>query len=624
MKGAGQQLDQMMDAKVPNADLATIRQQALEQSKQWIYDPEFRTEMQQLNTRFGVDAQFLELSKKLNQVFHSPQGSMDVYAGARYNKALVDPELSGLSKAEFIAKHKLNSTQVQAEQLMGELYETYGKRFGIDDTRFITNYLNHYRIYGDPMDLTGLDMYTRGIEDGNKRQFVSNMVRTGEILNYERDPMRAFDNYIRAGVKADRLYPAIDASDAAMKGELAKIPSKDTRDALTQRYVEYTSALTGALNLDQRGAAAIMMQHLKNLGLDDAHIVAKMNESPVLNTVLNWTNASVMGGRLMMALRDTNDAITKYYTLHGAARTKNFLKKAFTAEQLERLKEQGIVKSTTFEEMYDPGSLQPSAQNKAGSIAHKAAEIGFKLSGQGMVYERVQAAAYVENREFISKTLLKLSRKQITKEAAYADLFINKHDAVTAQKFDEFVSAGKMEAATHFLAQEETHVISGLFGLGNQPAGARSTFGRLFGQLGSYSIANRSFYWKIASKGTPKEIARTMARYSVTQGALLATGAAAGLNLSRWMVTPLSFVFTGGPLIDLTKNVVAAGQAVAGSDQQRDYAFRQLSRQGWLAVPFGYAIRDLYRAWEMFDTEPQAQPQQVVGQAFGVPPLNIR
>jgi hypothetical protein len=603
-----------------DAQVLQIRKDIMSRQSAWQLDPAYQTELAQLKERFGVTPVFEQGANMVDQLFHSPTGSMDVYAGARYYRALVDPDISGLSKADFITRHGLNQDQVMAADQLGMLMDEFGKQFGIDDSRFLTNFLNHYRIYGDPMDLTGLDYYTRGLADGNQRRFASDMVRTGEILNYERDPMRAFDNYIRAGTKSQHLYPALDAADEAIKGELKKIAAKDTRDQLTQRWVEYSSALTGALNLDQRSAASIMMKHLKNLGLDDASVVAKMNESPALNTVLNWVNSSIMGGRVMMALRDTNDAIMKYYTLHGAARTKNFLKKGVTGEQLEQLKRDGIVKSTSFEEMYDPGSLQPSVQNKIGSASHKAAEIGFKLSGQGYTYERIQAAAYLENREFIGKKVLDLSRGLIDKDRAYSDLFINKHDAVVATRFDELVSNQKYEAATHFLAQEEAHLVSGLFGLGNQPQGARTTFGRLYGQLGSYSIANKSFYWKIGMKGTGKEVARTLTRYAMSQSALHLTGLSMGLNLSRWMVTPLSFVFTGGPLLSLAENTVAAGQAVFGTEQQQDYANRQLGRQGWLTVPFGYAIRDVYKAWEMYDTEPNANPFHVGAQALGVPP----
>lgn len=586
--------------------------------------PEYMEARQQLIDLHRGDKDFLTAVEGFDGIH--PQFGVskvgDIYGATRYTDALREPDKFGLSRSEYAQKHGMTAKEVQAAIAVENWYKKAAREFGVPEYRQLNNYVNHYRQYGDVENPAEILKFAQGIENEGVREFASNMVRTGEIINYQNDPLQAMQSYIRAYVKNKELYPTIDKSHKVVMKEKMKIADPDKQQQFGRNWADVESILTGKGTLEQKAAMAVKRKQLIESGMSEADAVMLASQTNALDTFMNLSNASLMGGRLVMSLRDGNDAIMKKFIFHGMHRTVRMLSQDVMSEKsLLWLKENGIITESDFASIYDPTVINktPSGMIAAGSKA--AATWGYRFSGQGQLNIRVQAAASLEAIEFSLPIIEDILHRRITKEEGYKKLKLYQHDEFVKKAVDKAIAGGQSGPAVKAIAFAERDRMSGQFGMGVAPVGSGTVFGRLFGQMGTWSIQNRSILMKLATKGemTMAERGGVYARYAISQAAVGLAAKTLGVNLSSWILSPASLVFLGGPAVDVGKSIIAEARAeLGGTDVQKDYARRQIRRNARIVLPGGYALSDIEKAYELA-TEGSGFDFRPLLQAVGVP-----
>lgn len=585
------------------------------ESAKYLQDPNYHAELQQLDAEANIASgnslgDYQTVADAISTIEGGQEGANTLYAATRLWSVMRNPELN-LTRAEYAAKYKMTPEMLKLGEFTNDMYAELGDKFGVNSDRRMVGYLNHLRNWGDPLDPTFAQSVADGMDDAGMRRFVSDMLRTGETVNYVKNPIHALDAYIRTGAKVP-LMQTLDKWDKATAIELKRISNKDVQSQVAQRLFDYEDALLGRPELTEKAARGIAQRFFEKLGLEKgvvdklvlAQDVAKRMESKSsgMDTTINLTSASLLGARPVMALRDLVDATSKFFILHGAERTSKVISiftDKITPQTYEALIRSGAIIDAEFRDVYNPATA-PVKPGPINAFSQQAADLAFRSSFQPQTFKRLQAAIYLETRKLAISLINDVVVGKITKQQAYDKLYMNSWDKATRNAFDNLVGNGSVDQAAHMLGVNESQRIAGVTGMGNAPQGAGTSVGRVFNQLGSWTIANRSIYMRMFSRGTASEVRGAVVRYGISQGAIALAGATFGFNMSRWFMTPMSFMFTGGPLIDAAKTAAAVATAYSGGGEaQKNYAINQLKQAALLPVPFGYAARGMYRGAQL-------------------------
>lgn len=112
-----------------------------------------------------------------------------------------------------------------------------------------------------------------------------------------------------------------------------------------------------------------------------------------------------------------------------------------------------------------------------------------------------------------------------------------------------------------------------------------------------------------------------MAIYNATT---FATGKVLGFDMWRWVQTPATMLFVGGPAVGLMSDVASLGQTLGADESKRKYT---LSRMGQyipqslenpksLFVPGSYAWTDIMKGFKLLNEEDYGRG---IGQLIGTP-----
>lgn len=544
----------------------------------------------------------------------------EVNSITRLADAIKDKDLYGLTQKEFDLKFKFSVDDIATAKAMEKIYVDYGKKFGIEDHRMLPGYVNHYRAYGEMYDGLGSAQIEAGIASQGVRKFASAMVKTGEVVNYQRDPLQVVQSYIRAGVKGEKggFYEVMDSLKDEIFAEIDKIPDKVEANKLKEEWVNYDNVLSGQNSMDAKRVNAIQEQYYRNLNMRPEQIAEALSGKDTLAAVLALTNSSLMGARLNMGIRDAYTAISTYYAFNGGERTAAFIKQVVNKKVMKQLEEDGIIRVLDYDSIYDNAAGGKGALGKVNEVTSALSQKGFEWSGQGQINYRVQGAAYMETLKFTANKLRELEKGTISREQFDKDIFFNSYDEHVKKTVNSHIEAGTHERAAKTLGEAQRDRIAGQFGAGSGTSNSSTTFGRIFNQMGSFSLQYRSIILKGMSRGTGEENFRFARRLAGSQAAMLAAGGIAGYNFSSWVIAPHMLLFSGGPLMQVTKDLSALSTAyLGGSEGQKEYATRQIKQDAKMAIPFGYALRDIMTAYDLSQGQGYG-PGRVIPQAFGI------
>jgi hypothetical protein len=645
----------------------------LEQKKrfQTLPLPEKTEAVRRVQASLAADEATIEGARIMGAVLRANKpGELSLYAIVRLAEATMGGHVS---PQDYIDKHfPLESTSEgrQMRVVRDEVtshFRDLANTFDIPDEQRLGGYFAHLRNYANDEIIAGRD---------GAPIFTSELLRTGEMNEYERDPINVLSRYINAGFSSKFTKDALDNAYKYLNITTAKMTDPAHGAYVNQLLKEnYIDELRGIPH-----ASTSFFDKIFNGILDRLHVASDINvRRDIVNTFLSLSSSATIGFRPMQGIRDFNNFTSIYYSRFGAERMASLLS-IMARVTPDDLVKAGIIKSKVPGEgtgaalsregvipTLAPVSVLSAQERLQNSIAARSAPYrefiqnvanqGIKWGLQHSVYQWAHAASYLETATRAGDELTKLSAGEYgtgieAKQKAYKNLFINSYDPPVAAYFDRLVTAGKFKEAIDFLGRATAFETVSTFGLANHPAGWGTNTGRVLGQYGNWPVWARTMLARLLTRGTPTERAGAAARYGMTQGALAAASIALGLNLSSWYLpgagpafsatrhlglaaqsydeeqtdelqkaaaaivlgVPGSMMFRGGPAFSILGRAAAAAQ---GYPQAEREAVSTLFQAPMLGVPGSYLLRDIYRANEM--AQYGNNPVTVWLQALGIP-----
>ena len=611
------QIDKLSQGQQPNPGLQKILEGRAEEMKQAI-----------LAERDKLSPEEQEASVRFTQIKRQGLNTASLFKITRLARLIQNPEIS-LTADEYAAKHNMSGVELAASRQLQDMYKVLGDEFNIPDARRITQYMNHYRMYQEiPEDanlkprnvLLSKDALAPG-------QFISDLVRSGEMNDYIFDPVNAMSRYIQSGYRARSGFNDIYANARlAAVEELKKLPAGN--EAVAKVINEYLSEARGIPD-----AGRALMQDGFDHMMTALGIKTPINlKNDIVNGGLALTNSAMLGFKPELAFRDFSVGMKMYYARFGTARALNAFKYAFEADPetgmsaADHLVLQGKVPGLSPIDILSPEELariqlgedRTKWTTKMKLVAEKIGTLGLKVSGQQNFYAKLHAGVYLEASRLATRVLTDLAENNITKEQAYDKLGLDSYDAPISQRFDAMVSHGQFVDAADFLGRNTAIETGFIHGFGQHPYLWGTTPGRLLTQFGTWPTWARNYVARLVARGTPGNRIARVSRYIAAETATAMAGKAVGFNLRSWMITPNMF-FAGGPLIRNAINT-AAIFGTQGSQQQREAVgslLNSFSTDGFknMFVPGAYAFHDYVQAVKLAEEGYGAIP--VLGKGLG-------
>lgn len=584
--------------------------------------PEMRKEeLIKLSKEMGMISEDLQAVRLFDEIRRSDLEDISLYAVTRYANALMS---NTPTRAQFASRNRLTTKQIKIANEIDKLYEESAAAFGIDDASLIEGYMNHYLSLAYHGAITGESsfMWQRSKrlqgEVPLERRFVSDMIRSGELTTYTRDPIIAAFKYISAGFSAKDFTPVWERARADARNIINNLPGRRLKE-LTARIVHdtYLNELRGIPEAAVRFTQATTEEMFKVLGMDVSPDVRRQ----LVNTILATTNSAALGFRPALGFRDLADFTVRYGSLYGFDRAANGLKLAVEPGVVTNMRNKGLL----------PGALSPVEFSTAEELAQsgfgklknlpgylgKIAEKGLLVSLQKNVYEIMHAAAYLDTRQVVLAELSKFVKEGQTKDQAFRRSKVYTYDPPIVRQFERLVDSGEVEGAADFLARATSRKIGYIYGQANHPYGWGTNVGRLAAQFGTWSVWSRNFFLRGLTQGTRADRAAFAVRFAMSQAAIGLAGSALGFNLYQWYLFPGLF-FAGGPLV---QTGLLAADLFSPFEVDRRIAKSRLlfsmptiNSPGSLFIPGSYMLGDIYKAF--------TQAENLVefgGRAIGIP-----
>ena len=616
----------------PNAPDTPQRQQAIQK--------QLADDLTGLQTDANMDTNHLSAAQMFEYAQTQGRDKFRLDVTTRRANSIMGKEMS---RSEYAKHHKMSAAELKAAKMLDSHEANLLAEAGLSPS--FRDYVQHQLHEGQILDPETLDVNEKGTA-GAAAKFVGN----GEIGLSERDPILNAVNLTNRLIDHRYFDGVWSQANAAMREHLLSMP-KPARDLAARVAGEYVFGLRGIPSAEEGYAKVMVRSFFDDIGLTDrGKLTDKIQEQVIndfSNTLLSASSSALVGFRPAQGLRDLHGFMRNYYTRFGGARTANGFRLAFERNPATgRLPIYELAEAGTIPGLSILGFLseQEVADAMAGAGKHairdtiqKMAKAGITVSGQHNIYGIAHAVAYLESRQFNGKIMLELSRGEITREQAYKRMKLDTYDIPVGEAIDELVRQGKFNEATEHLAHATGTETAFVFGQQNQPLGWGSGFGRIMGHLGQWSIWDRDFLTRVASRGSASQRYAAMARFAASESALWAGGRATGINVTSWYALP-GVLFTGSPILGMA-NQVSDMMGMRGQQKQKQslrvYGGRvpilsqfmpgasafsdyfqayQLSQQRYGPVPImekaaGFSIDRTQRSWldEMTDQYPLQQ-----------------
>ncbi|KKK90620.1 hypothetical protein LCGC14_2721170, partial [marine sediment metagenome] len=203
-----------------------------------------------------------------------------------------------MSRADFASKNKMTALEMDVAREVEQIYEDIAKLpdVPVEDAQLIRGYTAHYAEHqtASPENST---LNQRGTS--RELRFVHEMIRSGEIDPYGRDPVSVLARYIRAAFNSVEFNDAWNGAKRYIDTELG---GQFGREGSVASWVA-KSYLTDIRGIP--GAATKFTQQVVNAFFDKMGWKMELNvRRDIVNTYLAMTNAAFMGARPGLAARD--------------------------------------------------------------------------------------------------------------------------------------------------------------------------------------------------------------------------------------------------------------------------------------------------------------------------------
>jgi len=609
--------------------------------------------LHRLQASLNVDEAHIEAARIMGAILqHNKPGELSLYGVVRLSEAVMDGHVR---PDDYIAKNfpaadteqgvKMRMAKDEIRSHFDDLADT----FEIPDEQRLGGYFAHLRNFKNDEIIAGRD---------GAPVFTSELLRTGEMSEYDRDPINVLARYINSGYSNRFTKEALNHAYEYINRETARMPDPAHGDYVKRLLTEnYINELRGIPHASTSFVEKAINKTLDKMGMESEVSVRR----DIVNTWLSLSSSATIGFRPMQGIRDFHNFSSIYYSRFGAQRLGDLytMMARVNPQELERA---GIIKKSQIGESSSaalsregvtptmgPVSVLTAQERLQNSLAARSApwreaiqttaNAGIKWGLQHNVYQWAHAASYLESSTRALSELNKLALGEYgtgdaAKAKAYDRLFLNSYDPPVAAHFDRLVTEGRFKDAADFMGRATSFETVSTFGLANHPAGWGTNTGRLFGQFGNWPVWARTTLARMLSRGTRQEKTGVAVRWGMTQGALAAASAGLGLNLNSWMLPTAAPLFSagqhlaaatdsfdeeqtrelqlaaqaivlgvpgstlnrGGPVFGLIGSAISSGQAFPSAERE---GVRTLTELPLMTVPGGFLLRDIYEGAEM-------------------------
>lgn len=549
-----------------------------------------------LLTELGINPQQAKIVDALAQSRMNNLEIRDIFVLTEAYKG--DGVRPSMNKADFAKFHEMTPEEVNiAKRISTEYFDKLAQERELNSQ--LNNYITHRRVTWEVPDTW------RKYEElvGDETAYFE-LSRQGLLDVFEKDPIRAMQQYAYAHLYTKYIVPAVKDASAALTEELSSgVKGLGTvAPEIEARANSYFRDLQGMRTASDKRWTTFGGHVFEKLGIPDGRVTVERFKATL--------DSAFQGARISAGIRDYVAGVINYYPAFGSRRAGRFAKMVYTLsdEEITRLVDQGKIIDMGLSSIETPieGTL---GERLAGEGARKLNAINraaLQASGQPWVYRRVQAAAYTETFDTVAKALVDY-RKTGNQKALVKAIDLDFYDLPQRQQFAALLDSGLANAdqvATEYLANETRGMFAGRYGFGNNPQGWTSIEGRLAGHYGQWTIQHKSYVLKLLTNGEGwGGRYKRMARYAVANGALLLSKPLTGINLAFYAPL-LGLGFSGGPALTTAMEVGGAvkdalqGNTEAG-ERFVESALPWNNRWRHAYIPGSYAASDYFTAADM-------------------------
>src|SRR6266540_1273609 len=476
--------------------------------------------VKRLQVNLNMDENHLEAARVLGRVLAiNKPGELSIYGIVR----LADAIAGGTLEPEaYMQREKFTPQQRKVYDELKSYYKQIAPKFNIPEEQQLQGYMPHLRIYKDDVIFVGRD---------NAPVFTSELLRTGEMDEFDRDPINVAVRYTNSGYNNLYTKQALEKAYDYVNEATARLPEREMiRKIIVNDYIDQ---LRGVPHDTSKWAQKTLNGMLKRLEVKSSVDTRR----DLVNTFLSLTSSATIGFRPMQGIRDFHNLISLYYSRFGERRTAAML------TQMARVTPDDLKAAKIIKEVV-PGESTGAALTREGQIPtmgainivtpqerlansisgrtqpvrefiQKTGEAGIKWGLQHTIYKWAHSAVYLETYTRALKEIGKMEggsygAGDAAKVKAYDKLFMNSYDPPVQQFFDQLVREGRFREAADFLGKATSYETVSVSGLANHPLGWGTNTGRILGQFGSWPVWARSQLMRLASRGTARERAGVM------------------------------------------------------------------------------------------------------------------
>ncbi len=200
------------------------------------------------------------------------------------------------------------------------------------------------------------------------------------------------------------------------------------------------------------------------------------------------------------------------------------------------------------------------------SVLSKVTDAGIKLSGQNFTYKMFVGNAYITA---FDKSLKVMNQSKGNINALIEGLgdLLDSHPE-PIQRYYLGLAQTDPIAASRFLGKSTAYAIANRFGRLHNPLDWQGTFGRAWGQIGSWNLNALTTVMESVNHSRSKTAAAgKLARMGLYSAGVATAAGLAGLEVSNWLVNPLTMIPGSGPIVNYYEDVRDANRMIFSGDE---------------------------------------------------------